>query len=97
MRTVCRTWWDADQITLRLLYNGLVRSHLDFGNIFLNPTSKAILNSINTIQHSALRLFLVCMKSIPIDVLYAECAEIDMDSRRLWLATNIMCKISQSQ
>lgn len=92
LKALSRTWWGADPVTLRLAYNGLVRSHLDYGTFFIQPASKKTLNKLDTLQNQALRIITGCMKSTPIEALLAEGYEMNLLWRRRWLATKFICK-----
>lgn len=92
MRAFAGTWWGADPKTLKMAFNGLVRSHLDYGSIFLKPTSQKNLNKMNTVFYQGLRLITGCMKSTPINSLIAEVAEMDLEFRRRWLSNKFIIK-----
>ena len=47
--------WGADPKTLLMVANAIVKSHLDYGSIFLSPISKGCLQKLNTIHFQALR------------------------------------------
>ena len=37
LQALCRVWWGADPRTLLMIFNALVRSHLDYGSILVKP------------------------------------------------------------
>lgn len=72
-------WWLADPATLlSTIYKGLVRSHLNYGGIFLSPITKKNQYKMDKIQFEALR---VVTKSTPTNLLLSECAEIALEHR----------------
>ncbi|XP_050508706.1 uncharacterized protein LOC126885933 [Diabrotica virgifera virgifera] len=97
MRAIGKVWWGGDPATLLLVYYGLVRSHLDFGSIFIKPSNKNTLRKLDTVQFQALRVILGCMKSTPTTALLAETAEMALEFRRKWLATKFMTKMYSIQ
>lgn len=92
IRTFCGTWWGADPKSLKMAFNGLVRSHLDFGAIFIKPTNVKNLEKLNSVFNQGLRTITGCMKSTPINALLAETAEMDLEHRRRWLAAKFYSK-----
>lgn len=94
LKAIRRAWWGADPATLRLAYNGIVRSHLDFESFLFQPTNKKVLNTLNVLQRQALRLIMGCMDSTPIKALLAEAGEMELPWRRKWLALKLMAKVS---
>lgn len=93
MKTFCRVWWGADPTTLLTVFNALVRSHLDYGSIFIKPNNKKSLTKLNTLHYQGLRIALGCMKSTPINALLGEAADMNLEHRRKWLAVKFMSKI----
>lgn len=93
LKAICRVWWGADPKTLLMIHNGLVKSHLEYGSIFMEPCNKTHLKKIDTLQLQSLRIALGCMRSTPNNVTLAEAAEMNMDHRRKILAVNFLSKI----
>lgn len=93
MKAVSGTWWGADPKVLKLIYTGLVRPHLDFGGYLLKPCPRYLLKKLDRTQHSALRVIVGGMKSTPIKALLAECAETNLEERRVWLACKHIIKL----
>lgn len=93
LRSFCRVWWGSDPVTLLMAYNGIVKSHLDYGSIFIRPSSKAVLNKLNSVHNASLRLITGCMKTTPTNVLLAETSETTLENRRRWLAVKFLTKI----
>lgn len=47
LRCLSGVWWGAHPFTQKLLYNALIRSHLDYGSFLLEPCNKAALTKLN--------------------------------------------------
>ena len=69
LRAVSGVWWGSHPTTLKLIYNALVRSRLDYESFLLDPLSKSNISKLNLIQSQALRIVAGAMKSSPINVL----------------------------
>ena len=92
MKSLTRVWWGADPKTLLMIYNGIVRPHLDYGSQLINPTTKANKEKLNKVQFQALRVVTGCMRSTPTNTLLAESGEMDLEHRRLWLTSKLVLK-----
>ena len=66
------TWWGSDPSTLIILYNGCVRSLIDYGCYIYFPFSVNLKNKLERIQYIAIRCALGLRISIPINILLAE-------------------------
>lgn len=93
MRASSGKWWGADPQTLRTVYYGLVRSHLDYCCQILSPITKQLSIQLDRVQFQGLRSILGCMKSTPTNVLQAEASEPSLDHRRKWLSVKYLLKI----
>ncbi|KAH1021888.1 hypothetical protein HUJ04_011372 [Dendroctonus ponderosae] len=90
MKIFSRVWWGADPKSLLMVYNGLIKSHLDFASIFIKPCNRTFLRKLDTVQMQAIRMALGCMRSTPTNALLAEAAEFDLENRRKTLATQFI-------
>lgn len=86
LRCVSGVWWGAHPSCLKLLYNALIRSVLDYGTFLLEPGSAAGLKKLNGVQSKALRIICGAMKSSPINALQVECVEPPLHLRRQFLS-----------
>lgn len=93
LRAICRVWWGADPSTLLTIFYALIRSHLDYGSIFINPNNKTNINKLNTVHFAGIRTCLGCMRSTPTNVLLAEASEMNLDFRRTKLAVSFLSKV----
>lgn len=95
LRCLSGVWWGAHPTSLKLLYNALIRSILDYGSFILEPCSKVGLKKLDAIQHKALRLILGAMKSTPINAMQIECVESPLSIRRQLLCDRFLFRAFQ--
>ncbi|GBP62335.1 Probable RNA-directed DNA polymerase from transposon X-element [Eumeta japonica] len=62
------TWWGDHPYFLKLLYNAIVRSHLDYESFLLEPIKTIALKRSNLVQARVRRIIVNCMKSSAISV-----------------------------
>lgn len=86
LRCLSGVWWGAHPSSLRLVYNALIRSVIDYGSFLLEPCSAAGLKKLDAIQAKALRVISGAMKSSPINALQVECGEPPLQLRRQYLS-----------
>lgn len=55
-----------------MFYRSLIRAHLEWATVLFADASLSYLRQLDTIQYSALRAVLGCMKSTPIPLLLSE-------------------------
>ena len=66
MRKLTGSTWGANQKTLKTIYQGSVRPHLEYGAAAWSTAAKTNLQSIDKVQNQALRIITGAMKSTPI-------------------------------
>ena len=66
MRKLTGSTWGANQKTLKTVYQGSVRPHLEYGATAWSTAAKTNLQSIDKVQNQALRIITGAMKSTPI-------------------------------
>lgn len=93
LRCLCGVWWGAHPFSLKLLYNALLRSVLDYGTFLLEPCSIAGLRKLDAIQSKALRIIAGAMKSSPLNALRVECGEPPLQLRRQFLADRMFYRV----
>jgi ribonuclease HI len=92
MRSITRVWWGCHPSTMRLIYNALVRSHLDYGSFLLEPLPKYLALRLDRIQFKCLRLILGAMSTSPTCALQVECGEMPLRFRRQFLSDKFLLK-----
>lgn len=95
IRCLSGVWWGAHPFSLRLVYNAIIRSYLDFGTSLLIPANKNALKKLDTTQYKCLRIVLGAMKSSPTNSLQVESSEPPLNLRRQYLSDRFIYKISQ--
>lgn len=95
LRCLSGVWWGAHPSTMKLLYNALIRSVLDYATFLLHPSSKAAFRKLDGIQSKALRLITGAMKSSPINCLQVECCEPPLSLRRQYLCDRFFFRTVQ--
>ena len=82
LKNLSHLTWGADRHTLIQLYNALIRPLLDYGSVVYSSANDSILQTLNPIHNSALRISMGAFKSTPIISLYAESGEMPLKYRR---------------
>ncbi|XP_052745706.1 RNA-directed DNA polymerase from mobile element jockey isoform X4 [Bicyclus anynana] len=95
LRAVAGVWWGAHAYSLKLLYNALVRSHIDYCSFILDPLNKTTSELLNRIQYRSLRIVLGAMKSSPTNALQVECVDPPLHLRRQYLCDRFISKTLQ--
>ena len=95
MKCLTGVWWGAHPFSLRLIYNALVRSVIDYGSFLLEPCSTTALNRLDKIQSKALRIILGAMKTSPINAMQVECVDPPLHLRRQFLSDSYLFRCIQ--
>ncbi|XP_061717906.1 uncharacterized protein LOC133525605 [Cydia pomonella] len=95
LRCLAGVWWGAHPFSLKLLYNAIIRSLLDYGSFLLEPANVSALQSLNRIQSKALRIVTGTMRSSPINALQVECVDPPLDLRRQFLSDRYLFRTFQ--
>jgi ribonuclease HI len=77
-----RISWGSDRHSLRLLYNSLVQSKLDYGTHVYGNASPNTLKTLDSIRNQGLRLISGAFRSSPIDSLHADINMLPLDYHR---------------
>ena len=72
MKYISNHKWGADRIMLLRYYSMIIRSKLNYGAIFYSTASKTLLNSLNVIQNTCIRIAIGARKTSPISSLQVE-------------------------
>lgn len=96
LRSLSGVWWGSHPFTQKLLYNALVRSHMDYGLFILDSCNKSALLKLDKIQAKCLRIILGAMKSSPINAMQVECVDPPLSIRRQYLANRFFFKLVQN-
>ena len=72
MKASSATTWGADRKTLLTIYRTFVRSKLEYGSVAYGSACKTLLNKLEVIQNTALRISVGALKTTPIPSLRCE-------------------------
>lgn len=97
LRCISGVWWGAHPLTLKLLYNALIRSIIDYGSFLLEPCNKNSLKKLDGIQSKALRIVLGAMKSSPVGGMQVECLDPPLYLRRILLCDKYFIRILEQK
>ena len=97
MKMVAHRNWGADRKHLKLLYNSLVRSKLDYGAIIYDSAKKSELQKLNKIQNTSIRLITGAMYSSPIPSIHVESNMLPLHYRRILLCLSYFTKLAFRQ
>lgn len=96
LRSLSGVWWGSHPYCQKLLYNAIVRSHMDYGSLLLDPCTKLALGKLDKIQSKCLRIILGAMKSSPINAMQVECVDPPLSLRRQYLSDRFFFKLIQN-
>lgn len=94
MKFLGRYNWGSDSAILLRIYQCLIRSRLDYGAIVYSTANKTTMNSINRIQHSAIRIALGAFITSPIQSLLTLANELPLEIRWKSQALNYAITVS---
>jgi ribonuclease HI len=94
LRVLSNTNWGADRSSLIKIYYALIRSKLDYGCVVYGSARKSVLQRLNIIHHSALRLCSGAFRTSPVESLYVDCHEAPLNLRRNILSLHYFFRIS---
>ncbi|KAL1446382.1 hypothetical protein WDU94_000026 [Cyamophila willieti] len=90
-----RNWGIRRNVLLRL-YNAFVLPILDYGSIVFGSANTSVLDKLNVVQNTALRLVSGALRTSPIPSLLAECGQAPLSVRRNILAINYACRVASN-
>ncbi|XP_045495601.1 uncharacterized protein LOC123694256 [Colias croceus] len=95
LRSLSGVWWGSHPYCQKLVYNAIIRSHLDYASFILEPCNKTALVKLDRIQYKCLRLIIGAMKSTPVNALQVECVDPPLSLRRQYLADKYFFRLIQ--
>ncbi|GFU13061.1 RNase H domain-containing protein [Trichonephila clavipes] len=88
LKVLTNTLWGADRISLLRVYQALILSRLDYGCVVYGSARASVLKRLDTIHHSALRIFSGAFRTSPVTSLYVVCHPPPLELRRRQLSAN---------
>lgn len=95
LRCLAGVWWGAHPYYLKLLYNAIIRSVIDYASFLYVPACKRMVNSLDLLQARALRIITGAMKSTPKNAMQVECVDPPLDLRRQYLSDMFLFRLFQ--
>lgn len=95
LRALSGVWWGSHPYSQKILYNAVVRSHLDYASFLMEPCNKETLGKLEKMQMKGLRIVLGAMKSSAKNVLQVEAVDPPLDLRRQYLSDRFVIKTNQ--
>lgn len=95
IRCLAGIWWGAHPYYLKLIYNAIIRSILDYGTFTLEPCNKSGLKKLDKVQTKCLRIICGAMKSSPINALQIECCDPPLHLRRQFISDQYVFRCIQ--
>lgn len=96
MKILSNRNWGLRRETLRKLYYSFILPILDYGCILYSSARVPILNKLNVVHHSAIRLISGAFRTSPIVSILAESGIPPLSVRRNILALNYACNVSKN-
>lgn len=75
LKSLCGKKWGADPQTLRILYQSLIRSRIEYGCSLFSACSVSTFSRLERVQYQCLRIILGAMKSSPTNSLQVESSD----------------------
>jgi ribonuclease HI len=94
IKVLSSTSWGADRGSLLKIYKSIILSRLDYGSEVYGSARKSVLNRLNTVHHSGLRLCSGAFRTSPVESLYVDCCEAPLNFRRMVLSLRYFFRIS---
>ncbi|CAG4925468.1 unnamed protein product [Colias eurytheme] len=95
IRCLSGVWWGAHPFCLKLIYNALIRSSLDYGMFLLEGGNVSAFRKLDKIQAKAIRIVVGAMKSSPNNALQVECCDAPLHLRRQFLSDRFLFRALQ--
>ncbi|GBO22671.1 hypothetical protein AVEN_230200-1 [Araneus ventricosus] len=93
LKVLSNTSWGASRLSLLRVYRAAILSKIDYGCTIYGSARQSVLQKLNTIHHSALRLCSGAFRTSPVESLYVECHEPSLEHRRQMLTLHYFSKI----
>lgn len=93
IKFLCGTWWGSDPETLVIFYKSYIRSIIDYCSYIYCPRKVNLLEKIQKIQNSGIRIALGYRISTPINVMHAESKIVPLIHRTKYLCDNYLAKV----
>ncbi|GBN71728.1 hypothetical protein AVEN_270928-1 [Araneus ventricosus] len=96
LKVLSTTAWGADRLSMLKIYRATVLSKLEYGCTIYGSARKCVLQKLDPIHHTALRLCSGAFRRSPVKSLYVECYEPALELKRQMLSLHYYFKIQSN-
>ncbi|GBM14706.1 putative RNA-directed DNA polymerase from transposon X-element [Araneus ventricosus] len=96
LKVLSTTAWGADRVSMLKIYRATVLSKLDYGCTIYGSARKSVLQKLDPVHHTALRLCSGAFRTSPVKSLYVECYEPALELKRQMLSLHYYFKIQSN-
>ncbi|GBN66475.1 hypothetical protein AVEN_156343-1, partial [Araneus ventricosus] len=96
LKVLSTTTWGADRLSMLKIYNATVLSKLEYGCTIYGSARKSVLQKLDPVHHTALRLCSGAFRTSPVKSLYVECCEPALELKRQMLSLHYYFKIQSN-
>ncbi|GBN64791.1 putative RNA-directed DNA polymerase from transposon X-element, partial [Araneus ventricosus] len=96
LKVLSTTAWGADRLSMLKIYRATVLSKLEYGCTIYGSARKSVLQKLDPIHHTALRLCSGAFRTSPVKSLYVECYEPALELKRQMLSLHYYFKIQSN-
>ncbi|GBN59803.1 putative RNA-directed DNA polymerase from transposon X-element [Araneus ventricosus] len=96
LKVLSTTAWGADRVSMLKIYKATILSKLDYGCTIYGSARKSVLQKLDPVHHTALRLCSGAFRTSPVKSLYVDCCEPALEHRRQLLSLNYFFRIGSN-
>ncbi|GBO18093.1 hypothetical protein AVEN_180334-1 [Araneus ventricosus] len=96
LKVLSTTAWGADRVSMLKIYRATVLSKLEYGCTIYGSARKSVLQKLDPVHHTALRLCSGAFRTSPVKSLYVECCEPALELKRQMLSLHYYFKIQSN-
>ncbi|GBM29936.1 RNA-directed DNA polymerase from mobile element jockey, partial [Araneus ventricosus] len=96
LKVLSTTTWGADRLSMLKIYRATVLSKLEYGCTIYGSARKSVLQKLDPVHHTALRLCSGAFRTSPVKSLYVECCEPALELKRQMLSLHYYFKIQSN-
>ncbi|GBO37124.1 hypothetical protein AVEN_229721-1 [Araneus ventricosus] len=78
LKVLSKTSWGADRTSLLRIYQAVILSLIDYGCMVYGSARPTLLRRLDTVHHSALRIFSGAFRTSPVESLYVICHQLPL-------------------
>ncbi|GBN27805.1 RNA-directed DNA polymerase from mobile element jockey [Araneus ventricosus] len=93
LRVLSTTAWGADQLSMMRIYRAIILSKIDYGCVIYGSSRKTVLQKLDPVHHTALRICSGAFRTSPVKSLYVDSYEPSLSLRRQMLSLHFYFKI----